>query len=128
MNLLIEEIDKTHMKEEINTDFQVGDNLDVHVRIVEGEKERIQIFKGVCIARNGGGVNEYFTVRRLVGSEGVERIFPLHSPRIAKIDIARRGRTQRAKLYYLRDRIGKRAILREETRPSRVRGFEKKKN
>ena len=84
-----------------------GDTLDVHYRIIEGEKERIQIFQGVLLSMNGRGINRTITVRRIVANEGVERIFPLHSPRIAKIDVVRRGDARRAKLYFLRDRIGK---------------------
>jgi len=87
--------------------FHVGDTLDVHVRIKEGDKERVQIFAGVCIARKGGGLRETFTVRRIVEGEGVERIFPLHSPNVAKIEVKRAGKVRRAKLYYLRDRVGK---------------------
>ncbi len=88
-------------------DFSIGDTVDVHVKIVEGEKERIQIFTGTVIAKGGTGINAAFTVRRLVGSEGVERIFPAHSPSVVKVHIKKRGRVRRAKLYYLRDRVGK---------------------
>jgi large subunit ribosomal protein L19 len=94
--------------------FQSGDTVDVHVKIVEGEKERIQIFTGIVISRKGSGLNESFTVRRLVGSEGVERVFPLHSPIIDKIEAKKRGKTRRAKLYYLRDRVGKATRLAEQ--------------
>ncbi len=92
--------------------FRIGDTVDVHVRILEGD-ERIQVFSGVVIARRGGGVRECFTVRRIVAGEGVERTFPVHSPKIAKIDIKRSARVRRAKLYYLRDRVGKATRLRE---------------
>src|SRR5205809_5137522 len=88
-------------------DFQVGDTVDVHQRILEGGKERVQIFSGTVIARRGDGIRESFTVRRIVQGEGVERIFPLHSPKIAKVVSKRKGVTRRAKLYYLRDRVGK---------------------
>lgn len=118
MNPIIQELEKEHGKNSID-DFRVGDTVDVHVRIIEGEKERIQIFNGVVIAKNKGGINENFTVRRLVSGEGVERVFPLHAPRVEKVEVKRRGRTKRAKLYYLRDRIGKATRLKEETRPSR---------
>lgn len=101
-------------------DFRVGDTVDVHVRIVEGEKERVQLFQGVVISMGGTGLNATFTVRRLVAGEGVERVFPFHAPRVEKVDIKRRGKAQRAKLYYLRERIGKATRLREETRPSRA--------
>ncbi len=119
MNAIIQELEKEHSKKAVD-DFRVGDTVDVHVRIIEGEKERIQIFNGVVIARNKGGINENFTVRRLVAGEGVERVFPLHAPRVEKVEVKRRGRTKRAKLYFLRDRIGKATRLKEETRPSRA--------
>ncbi len=125
MNPIIQELEKEHAKKQTD-DFMVGDTVDVHVRIIEGEKERIQIFNGVVIAKNKGGVNENFTVRRLVAGEGVERVFPLHAPRVEKVEIKRRGRTKRAKLYYLRDRVGKATRLKEETRPSRSLAKEKK--
>ena len=94
--------------------FTIGDTVDVHVKIVEGEKERIQIFNGIVIGRRGKGINESFTVRRLVGNEGVERVFPLHSPSIDKIEVKKSGKTRRAKLYYLRDRVGKATRLAEQ--------------
>lgn len=87
--------------------FEIGDTVDVHCRIKEGNKERIQIFTGVVIARRGTGTGEMFTVRRIVAGEGVERIFPVNSPKIAKLEVKRHARVRRAKLYYLRDRIGK---------------------
>ena len=93
--------------------FEIGDTVDVHNRILEGNKERTQIFNGVVIARNGSGSREMFTVRRIVSGEGVERKFPVHSPKIAKIIVKRSGVTRRAKLYYLRDRVGKAVRLRE---------------
>ena len=96
--------------------FTVGDTLDVHVRIVEGDKERIQVYQGVLIAERGRGINKMITVRRIVANEGVERIFPLHSPRIAKIEVVRRGDARRSKLYYLRDRVGKSRRLRDQRR------------
>ena len=94
--------------------FSIGDTVDVHTRILEGEKERVQIFNGVVIARSGSGSREMFTVRRIVAGEGVERKFPLHSPKIAKIEVKRSGVSRRAKLYYLRDRVGKAVRLREK--------------
>jgi large subunit ribosomal protein L19 len=94
-------------------DFQIGDTVDVHCRILEGDKERIQLFTGTVIARSGSGTREMFTVRRIVQGEGVERKFPLHSPRIAKIEVKRSGVVRRAKLYYLRQRSGKGVRLRE---------------
>ncbi len=96
--------------------FSVGDTLNVHVRIVEGDKERIQVYQGVLIAERGRGINKMITVRRIVANEGVERIFPLHSPRIAKIEVVRRGDARRSKLYYLRDRVGKARRLRDQRR------------
>ena len=93
--------------------FTIGDTVDVHTRIMEGDKERIQIFSGVVIARSGSGVAEMFTVRRIVAGQGVERKFPIHSPRIAKIDVKRGGVVRRAKLYYMRERSGKSTRLRE---------------
>ena len=87
--------------------FEVGDTVDVHCRILEGNKERIQIFTGIVIARRGAATREMFTVRRIVGGEGVERIFPVNSPKIAKLEVVRHGKVRRAKLYYLRDRVGK---------------------
>ena len=96
--------------------FSVGDTLNVHVRIIEGEKERIQVYQGVLIAEHGRGVNRTFTVRRIVANEGVERIVPLHSPRIAKIEVVRRGDARRSKLYFLRQRVGKSRRLRDQRR------------
>jgi large subunit ribosomal protein L19 len=94
-------------------EFEVGDTVDVHQRILEGSKERIQVYSGVVIARRGEGMREMFTVRRIVQGEGVERIFPLYSPRVARVEVKRTGRVRRAKLYYLRDRVGKATRLRE---------------
>ena len=125
MNPIITELEKEHAKAGFD-DFYVGDTVYVHVRIIEGEKERIQIFNGVVIAKNKGGVNENFTVRRLVQGEGVERVFPIHAPRVEKVEVKRRGRTKRAKLYYLRDRVGKATRLKEESRPSRSLTKEKR--
>lgn len=104
--------------------FEIGDTVDVHTKILEGEKERIQVFSGVVIARSGSGSKEMFTVRRIVAGEGVERKFPLHSPRIAKIDVKRSAVVRRAKLYYMRERSGKSARLRE--RRSEQAGTDKK--
>src|SRR6266480_6407008 len=111
-NKFMELIERSSMKETV-PHFEIGDTVDVHVRILEGDKERIQIFNGVVIARSGSGSREMFTVRRIVAGEGVERKFPLHSPKIAKVDVKRSGVTRRAKLYYLRDRVGKAVRLRE---------------
>lgn len=105
-------VEKSSLKAE-PPKFSIGDTVDVHTRILEGEDERIQIFTGTVIARSGSGSREMFTVRRIVAGEGVERKFPVHSPKIAKIDVKRSGVTRRAKLYYLRDRVGKAVKLRE---------------
>lgn len=95
--------------------FEIGDTVEVHQRILEGDKERIQIFNGTVIARRGGGTRESFTVRRIVAGEGVERTFPTNSPKIAKVEVKRRGRVRRAKLFYLRGRVGKATRLTERT-------------
>ena len=105
-------VEKASLKPEI-PHFEVGDTVDVHCRILEGEKERIQIFNGVVIARAVSGTRATFTVRRIVQGEGVERKFPLHSPRIANVTVKRSGVTRRAKLYYLRERTGKAVRLKE---------------
>jgi large subunit ribosomal protein L19 len=97
-------------------EFQPGDTLRVSVKVVEGERERIQAFEGVCIARKNAGINSNFTLRKISYGEGVERIFPLHSPRITAIDVIRRGAVRRAKLYYLRGRTGKSARIAERDR------------
>lgn len=109
---VLAQVEKPHLKPEL-PDFKIGDTIDVHTRILEGEKERIQIFNGVVIGRSGSGTREMFRVRRIVQGEGVEREFPLHSPRIAKIEVKRSGIVRRAKLYFLRDRVGKAVRLRE---------------
>jgi large subunit ribosomal protein L19 len=111
-NRLIQAVEAANYRQEI-PDFSIGDQVEVHQRILEGQKERIQIFSGTVIARRGEGMRESFTVRRLVQGEGVERVFPLHSPKIAKVDVKRTGRVRRAKLYYLRKRVGKATRLRE---------------
>jgi large subunit ribosomal protein L19 len=111
-NRLIALVEEASSKKDV-PQFEIGDTVDVHQRILEGQKERVQIFNGVVIARRGGGMNAMFTVRRIVQGEGVERIFPLHSPKIAKIEVKRTGRVRRAKLYYLRKRVGKATRLRE---------------
>jgi large subunit ribosomal protein L19 len=111
-NKYIAAVEAANMKKEI-PEFEVGDTVSVGVRIVEGNKERIQPFIGVVIARRGGGMNETFTVRRIVNNQGVERVFPLQSPRIVSIEVQRHGKTRRSKLYYLRDRVGKSRKLRE---------------
>jgi len=111
MNVL-EKLEQEQIKED-TTEFQVGDTISVHVKIVEDERERIQVFTGVCIARKRSGVRESFTVRRVSYGLGVERVFLLHSPRVAKIEVTRRGAVRRAKLYYLREKTGKQARIKE---------------
>jgi len=99
-------------KEQMKTDFapfNVGDNVNVHVRVVEGGKERIQLFAGIVIAKQGIGISQAFTVRKISYNEGVERVFPIHSPKIAKVEVIKEGKVRRAKLNYLRSRIGKAA-------------------
>src|SRR5437763_12744242 len=115
-------IEETYGKKDI-PEFRIGDQIDVHQRILEGQKERVQVFSGTVIARRGDGLRETFTVRRIVQGAGVERIFPLHSPKIAKIEVKRTGQVRRAKLYYLRDRVGKATRLRER----RVKPIQKTK-
>lgn len=108
MNRIIDLIEKEQQKTDVNK-FSVGDSVRVHTRVVEGDKERIQIFQGIVIGRKGRGLNEMFTVRRISYGEGVERVFPIHSPRIAKVEVEKAGKSRRAKLNYLRDRKGKEA-------------------
>lgn len=110
---IIQKIESEQLKADI-APFQVGDTVKVHTRVVEGDKERIQVYTGIVIGRKGTGINESFTVRRVSYGEGVERVFPLHSPRIAKIEVERRGDVRRAKLYYLRNRKGKAATTVKE--------------
>jgi large subunit ribosomal protein L19 len=105
-------VEQTSMKQDVPF-FEIGDTVDVHTKILEGEKERTQIFSGTVIARSGSGTREMFTVRRIVAGEGVERKFPVHSPRIADIVVKRSSVVRRAKLYFLRDRVGKAVRLKE---------------
>ena len=112
---LMELVEKDSLKEEV-PEFEIGDLVEVHTKILEGEKERVQLFAGTVIARSGGGSREMFTVRRIVAGEGVERKFPLHSPRIDKVVVQRSSVVRRAKLYFLRDRVGKATRLKERRR------------
>ena len=114
MNAL-ELISKDSLKAEA-PEFSVGDTVKVHVRIKEGDKYRIQIFEGTVIAKKNGGISETFTVRRVAHGCGIERVFPLHSPVVDKVEIVRCGKVRRAKLYYLRDRVGKAAKVKEQIR------------
>ncbi len=111
-NRLLALVEESNLKKDLAR-FHIGDQIEVHQRILEGQKERVQIFSGVVIARRGEGMREMVTVRRIVQGEGVERIFPLNSPKIAKIEVKRTGAVRRAKLYYLRKRVGKATRLRE---------------
>ncbi|GIU83923.1 MAG: 50S ribosomal protein L19 [Acidimicrobiales bacterium] len=106
-------VDRVSLRQDV-PEFGPGDRVRVHYRVVEGDKERIQVFEGVVIARRGSGVRETFTVRKISFGVGVERIFPVHSPMIAKIEVASRGDVRRAKLYYLRGRVGKKAKIKEK--------------
>ncbi len=106
-------VDDQHLRDDV-PEFGPGDTLKVHVRVVEGARERVQVFQGAVIRRQGGGIQETFTVRKLSFGVGVERTFPLHSPVISKIEVVTRGDVRRAKLYYLRDRVGKSAKIKEK--------------
>ncbi len=117
---ILNHVEQSSLKEK-PPEFEIGDMVDVHSKILEGEKERIQIFSGVVIARNGSGTREMFTVRRIVAGQGVERKFPLHSPRVAKIEVKRSGKVRRAKLYYLRERSGKAVRLKERRTERRTK-------
>lgn len=109
---LISAIESEQMKEQI-CDFRIGDTIKVFFKIVEGQTERVQVFEGLVIAMNNGGIRKTFTVRKMSYGVGVERIFPIHSPRIDHVEVVRRGRVRRAKLYYIRDRVGKAAKVKE---------------
>jgi len=111
---LLDKIESEQFRKDSSANFGVGDSVRVHTKVVEGDKERIQIFSGVVIGRRGHGLNEMFTVRRISYGEGVERVFPVHSPRVDKIEVERKGKTRRAKLTYLRKRLGKGATLVKE--------------
>lgn len=113
MNMnIIKELEKEQMKSEL-TPFKVGDSIRVHLKVVEGKRERIQIFEGLVIKKQNGGVAENFTVRKISSGIGVEKTLPLHSPKIVKIEVIRKGKVRRAKLYYIRDRVGKSAKVKE---------------
>ena len=108
MNIL-DTIEKEQLKDDV-TPINVGDTVKVHCRVIEGGKERVQIFQGIVIGKRGAGVNEAFTVRKIAYGEGVERSFPVHTPKIAKVEVVTRGKVRRAKLNYLRERVGKEAV------------------
>jgi large subunit ribosomal protein L19 len=122
-NKIIQQVEKNYLKQEV-PQFRVGDTVDVHTRIVEGDKERIQVFTGTVIMKKGAGINETYTVRRIVNNEGVERIFPMHSPFVAKVVVRRSGETRRAKLFYLRDRVGKSVRLTESRKAKKEESSE----
>lgn len=109
---LIKAFTQEQMKEEVPA-FGIGDTVRIHNKIVEGTRERIQMFEGTVIAKNGGGISETFTVRRISYGCGVEKVFPIHSPNVVKVDVIRRGKVRRAKLFYLRDKVGKDAKVKE---------------
>jgi len=115
MNPILQAIEAEHLRKEPLVDFAPGDTIQVHTRIREGNRERVQIFSGTVIARNKGhgAINESFTVRRIVDGEGVERVFPVHSPKVEKVTVTRRGHVRRGKLYYLRNRVGKKTKVKE---------------
>jgi large subunit ribosomal protein L19 len=123
---IIDVVEKESMKEKV-PQFKIGDLVDVHVKTIEGDKERIQIFNGMVIKRKGSGPRETFTVRRVVQGEGVERIFPVHSPNVADVKVKKSHKTRRAKLYFLRDRKGKGARLKEIRRKEKKTSSVKKK-
>lgn len=112
MQQLIHEVTKDQLRTDL-PDFRPGDTVRVHVKVIEGSRERIQVFEGVVIKRRGGGISETFTVRKVSYGVGVERTFPLHTPKIAKLEVVRRGKVRRAKLYYLRNLRGKKARIKE---------------
>jgi large subunit ribosomal protein L19 len=110
---IIEDVEQSYLRDDI-PDFSPGDTVRVHVRVVEGGRERIQVFEGVVIARSGAGVRETFTVRKVAFGVGVERIFPIHAPIVSTVEVVRRGAVRRAKLYYLRERVGKATRIKEK--------------
>ncbi len=112
---ILESVEQDQLKTDIPR-FDIGDTINVHTRIIEGDKERIQVYQGVLISRRGRGINETIIVRRIVEGQGVERIFPLHSPRIARFEVVRHADARRSKLYFLRDRVGKSRRLRDRRR------------
>ncbi|OWK44434.1 LSU ribosomal protein L19p [Fimbriiglobus ruber] len=114
-NKFIDSVEATHVRSDI-PEFEVGDAIIIHQKLLDGQKERVQMFEGDVIARSGYGIREMVTMRRLVQGEGVERIFPIHSPRIAKIEVKKAGKVRRAKLFYLRDRVGKATKIKSDVK------------
>ena len=121
MNTIIESLEQRNMRTDL-PQFKAGDTLRVHFKVIEGNRQRIQVFEGICIKRQGSGFRETFTVRKQSFGVGVERTFPLHSPTVAKVEVVTKGRVRRAKLYYLRERRGKRARIRERRETTTARG------
>ncbi|HPA18952.1 MAG TPA: 50S ribosomal protein L19 [Verrucomicrobiae bacterium] len=121
MNAIVDKIEAEQFKKEVAR-FNVGDTVKVHTRVREGDKDRVQVYEGIVIARKGRGIHSKFTVRRISFGEGVERIFPLHSPRVEKVQVVRQGHVRRAKLYYLRDRKGKAAMMVKERKAPQAAG------
>ncbi|CAN5583680.1 hypothetical protein BH11PLA2_BH11PLA2_34850 [soil metagenome] len=114
-NRIIDLVEKAHVKAEV-PDFRIGDTIDIHQKLLDGAKERVQVYSGTVIGRSGAGIREMVTVRKTIQGEGVERIFPIHSPKIARIEIKKAGKVRRAKLYYLRDRVGKRTKIKDDVK------------
>ena len=125
MNATLAKLEAKYLRSD-KLEFEIGDTVDVHVKIFEGDKERTQVFNGIVIGRRGSGTREHFTVRRIVEGEGVERTFPVHSPRVAGVVVKRRAKVRRAKLYFLRDRVGKQAFRLKERPLPTVATTEKK--
>lgn len=115
---VLRNVEAPHLRDDL-PEFGPGDTIRVHVKVIEGEKERTQVFQGICLGRRGGGVSETFTVRKVTDGVGVERIFPIHSPNLAKIEVTRRGKVRRAKLGYLKELKGKSARIQERRTPQR---------
>ena len=118
MNAIIREIEKEYLKDE--KEFVVGNTLRVIMEVVEGDKKRLQAFEGIVVKRKGTGINRTVTIRKMVGTVGVEKVLPVHSPSLKKVEVIRRGKVRRAKLYYLRERVGKRARVKEALRTAKV--------
>jgi large subunit ribosomal protein L19 len=118
-NRIIELVEKSHSKADV-PDIRIGDTIDVHQKLLDGAKERVAVYSGTVISRAGAGNRETVTVRRIVQGEGVERIFPLHSPKIARIEIKKAGKVRRAKLYYLRDRVGKATKIKDDVKRQQI--------
>lgn len=121
---VIKAVEAEYLKDQVD-EFNIGDTVKVYFKIVEGQTERIQVYEGLCIAKKNGGVSKTFTVRKMSYGVGVERVFPLHSPRVEKVEVVRRGKIRRSKLYYIRDRIGKAAKVAEKIQRKDTKKAEK---